>query len=73
MDEIELEIERQRLARLSSTELLGEAMAMVERNQQTDEGRAYLAENAEFWAIHISQLRKKAAAALRRDMEAKPT
>ena len=70
MSEVELEIERQRLARLSSTELLAEVMAMIERNQQTEEGRAYLAETAEFWANHIGQLRRKAAAALRRDMAA---
>lgn len=70
MTEIELEVERQRLARLSNTELLAEAMAMIERNQETEEGRAYLAETADFWATHIVELRKKAAAALRREMAA---
>ena len=73
MTEIELEMERQRLARLSNTELLGETMAMIERNQQTEEGRAYLAENAETLVRHISYLRKQAANALRREMDAKPT
>lgn len=68
MTDAELELERQRLAKMSNTELLAESMAMIERNQQTEAGCAYLAETAGFWAHHIVELRQKAATALRREL-----